>query len=561
MKTYRRTTGIKIGSIVAAVLLVTALILWPLSLLFADLLTADTTALAAIHTRLFDPSLQAAFLRTAAIALLACALASALAIPTALILMHGRPWLHAPFTLLGLLALAMPPMLTAAVLRQFDTAYLQMAPQWLTTTGGLGEAELRLIIVYALHYLPLLLLTLTAAHRDTLLDATDAARAVGARGWTTLRRVMLPMALPGYLLGVTLMLLRMLEDAATPLVLGIDGMLAPRVLAGLLERSAGQAGALIDAALLTAVTGIIVLLAWQILQRPMPVGGVPPRTPAARRTSGATMVIGLTISAMVVALALLPYAGLVVLALDATTLPHGVQPGAEVVDSVVVAATKTLIFALFAGLLTMPASALLGILVATSGWLARWLRGSVTAVLALPSLVLAFAFLHAIRGDGDATLPVNAAWLVLALVVALKLLPIGQYLIAARWRRLDPDLRTTSQTLGSAATPRFGATAFTALRPLVLLTFILATVGTLTEINAALALLQQPDVPLVSVLFESIRMDTEWPLPALLLAVCVLGILSLGVVLWHLTSGRRRARGGNRRRLRADSHYARGDFR
>ena len=52
-------------------LLFLALILLPMGSLFADLTTADETRLATIRTRLFDASLQAAFLRTAAIALLA----------------------------------------------------------------------------------------------------------------------------------------------------------------------------------------------------------------------------------------------------------------------------------------------------------------------------------------------------------------------------------------------------------------------------------------------------------------------------------------------------------
>ena len=561
MKTYRRTTGIKIGAIVVAVMLFTALILLPLSSLFADLLAADTTVLAAIHTRLFDPSLQAAFLRTAAIALLACALASAVALPAALLLIHGRLQLAVPLTLLGLLALAMPPMLTAAVLRRLDTEGLLAIPQWLTTTGGLGDAELQLIISYALHYLPLLLLTLMATQRDTLHAASDAAHAIGAGRWTTLRRVWLPMAVPGYLLGLTLMLLRMLEDAATPLVLGIDGMLAPRVLHGLLGHEASVPGALLDAALLTAVTGIVVLLAWQILRWPIPVRDAVAGSPAARRPGGAAMIIGLITGAAVVALALLPYAGLALLAHEASTPSQGALAGAAIGDTALAAALKTLLFALFAGLLVMPASALLGVLVATSGWLARWLRGSVTAVLALPSLVLAFAFLQAIRGDGDATLPVNAAWLVLSVVVVLKLLPLGQYLIAARWRSLDREMRPTAQTLGDAANPRFGATAFTAVRPLVLLTFLLATVATLTEVNVALALLQQPDVALVIVLYESVGMNTAWPLPALVFTTGVFGMLALAVLLWHLAGGRRRARGRRRQHFSADAHYARGALR
>ena len=291
MNTYRWTTGIKTGSIIVALLLFLALILLPMGSLFADLTTADETRLATIRTRLFDASLQAAFLRTAAIALLACALASIVAIPPLLLLRHVQPWLRTLLSLLGLLSLVMPPMLTAGVLRQWVQTGLPAAPQWLTGVGGLGGAELQLIVVYALHYFPLLLLGILVAQRDTPQDVIDAARCVGAGRWRILRRLTLPMALPGYLLGVTLMLLRMLEDAATPLVLGIDGMLAPRVLQGLLQAGPNTPGPLVDAALLTVTTGLVVLLAWQILQRPICVGGTPPTATASRRTRGVAAAI------------------------------------------------------------------------------------------------------------------------------------------------------------------------------------------------------------------------------------------------------------------------------
>lgn len=540
MKTHRGNTGIKTGSIIVALLLFLALILVPMATLFADLTTAGETRFATIRTQLFDASLQAAFLRTAATAMLACVLASAVAIPAALLLRRVQPWLRTLFTLLGLLPLAMPPMLTAGVLRHWIQTGPPGAPQWLTGMGGLGGAELQLIIVYALHYFPLLLLSMLVTQRDNLQDAIDAARCVGAGAWRILRHLSLPMALPGYLLGATLMLLRMLEDAATPLVLGIDGMLAPRVLQGLLQPGPNAPGPLVDAALLTVTTGLVVLLAWQLLQRPISADSTPPIATAPRRTLGMAAAITLPVVGIAVALALLPYVGLALIAIDASAATpaanwHPLDP-----ETLLVATLRTLVFALFAGLLAMPTSAVLGRFVAAPGRPARWLRHGVTAVLAVPSIVLAFALLSWTRRNAGAALPINAAWVILSLVVVLKLLPLSQSLVAARWRSLDPELRATTQALGSATAGRFGASAFRAMAPLVLLTFTLATVGVLTEINAALALLSQPDVALVVVLYDAIRMGSIWPMPSLMLTLCVLGTLALSVALWHIANGRRR---------------------
>lgn len=549
MKTYRWTTGIKTGSIVVALLLFLALILVPIGALFADLATADATRLATIRSQLFDASLQAAFLRTAATALLACGLASVIAIPAALLLRRVQPWLRTPLTVIGLLPLAMPPMLTAGVLRRLVETGSQTAPPWLTDVGGLGAAELQLIVVYALHYFPLLLLSLVMTRHDTVQDAIDAARCIGAGRWRILRHLSLPMALPGYLLGATLMLLRLLEDAATPLVLGIDGMLAPRVLEGLLQPGAGTPGPQVDAALLTAATGLLVLLAWQILQRPIPIGTAPTTATTPRRSVGIAAAITLPVVGVSIALALLPYVGLALLAIDASATAPAMTLHALDPETLLVAVFKTLLFALFAGLLAMLASTGLGLLVATPGRPARWLRHGVTVVLAVPSIVLAFAFLAWIHEDGGATLPINAAWVILSIVVVLKLLPLGHYLVAVRWRSLDPDLRATTRALGSATTSRFGTSAFRAIAPLVLLTFMLASVGVVTEVNVALAVLRQPDVALVVVLYDAIRTGSAWPMASLTLTLCVLGALALSAGLWRIADGRRRKRGRYREGL------------
>ena len=49
-----------------------------------------------------------------------------------------------------------------------------------------------------------------------------------------------------------------------------------------------------------------------------------------------------------------------------------------------------------------------------------------------------------------------------------------------------------------------------------------------------------PDVALVVVLHNAIRMGSAWPVPSLTLSLCVLGTLALSVALWHIANGRRR---------------------
>ena len=58
--------------------------------------------------------------------------------------------------------------------------------------------------------------------------------------------------------------------------------------------------------------------------------------------------------------------------------------------------------------------------------------------------------------------------------------------------------------------------------------------------SSTAAVYGQPDVALVVVLHNAIRMGSAWPVPSLTLSLCVLGTLALSVALWHIANGRRR---------------------
>src|SRR5258705_11034487 len=56
----------------------------------------------------------------------------------------------------------------------------------------------------------------------------EAGESVGARGWSKLWRVTLPLTTPGYVAGALLVFIWTFSDFATPLVLGVQDLLAPQ---------------------------------------------------------------------------------------------------------------------------------------------------------------------------------------------------------------------------------------------------------------------------------------------------------------------------------------------
>lgn len=84
------------------------------------------------------------------------------------------------------------------------------------------------IFVEALHYFPFILMNLVVALRNIDGAMEEAAFNLGARGFRLFRRVIFPLALPGYVAGASLVFVKVFDDLGTPLVLGTTNMLAPQ---------------------------------------------------------------------------------------------------------------------------------------------------------------------------------------------------------------------------------------------------------------------------------------------------------------------------------------------
>src|SRR5260370_1187705 len=84
------------------------------------------------------------------------------------------------------------------------------------------------VLVETLHLFPMITLNVVDALGKVDAWLEEGAESVGARGWRKLWRVTLPLTTPGYVAGALLVFIWTFSDFATPLVLGVQDLLAPQ---------------------------------------------------------------------------------------------------------------------------------------------------------------------------------------------------------------------------------------------------------------------------------------------------------------------------------------------
>jgi len=208
-----------------ATLLVASFLGLPVLWTFSDTLNQDDGLFGAYATFFGSDFRMAVLWRTLRIAIITTVLSVAIGFPTAWVVarVRGR-WKSV------LIILAVFPLLTGVVVRSFA---------WLVILGrngilndaliGLGLSEEPLTMLYtegavivAMVYLfvPLMVLTLVGVLEGIPDDLVDAAGSLGAGPAAAFRQVVLPMAVPGLIIGAVLVFTGAFTSYATPQLLG-----------------------------------------------------------------------------------------------------------------------------------------------------------------------------------------------------------------------------------------------------------------------------------------------------------------------------------------------------
>jgi len=122
------------------------------------------------------------------------------------------------------------------------------------------------VLVETLHLFPMITLNVVDALGKIDPALEEAAESVGARGWRKFRTVTLPLMTPGYVAGALLVFIWTFSDFATPLILGVQDLLAAQAYLNIVQfvdRRIFRMGIVISALMvLLAIVFLLVARRW-----------------------------------------------------------------------------------------------------------------------------------------------------------------------------------------------------------------------------------------------------------------------------------------------------------
>jgi len=205
-----------------------------LGLLFSSIQTQNSTGIIgppftlAHYARLIDDDLYArVFWNTLRISVITSLLATVLAYPVALVMVKSRPMVTRIITLI-----VIAPLIVSVVVRGYGwQLILSNGPKgmlnWILMTLHIVDAPVSIlytekaVIIGSLHvFFPMMVLPLASALGKIDPNLEDAARMLGAPWWKVFFRVTLPLSMPGFVAGFTLVLSLTAGSFVIPAILG-----------------------------------------------------------------------------------------------------------------------------------------------------------------------------------------------------------------------------------------------------------------------------------------------------------------------------------------------------
>ena len=463
--------------------------------------------------------LREAFWNSIYVAAMTVALASLIAVPLATILtrfhFRGAALIHT----LGVIPLVMPPFVGAVAMQLIygrNGSINLLLNEWLGFRIPFMEGLNGVIFVEALHYFPFILLNLSASLANIDSAMEESAQNLGAHGFTLFRRIVFPLALPGYVAGAALVFVKVFDDLATPLLLNVTTMLAPQ--AYLKITSVGitdPMGYVISVIMVLCSLGAMALSALALRGRDFATlqrggGGL------GRRTLGRT---GNTIATIFIVLVLLivlsPHIGILLLSFatvwsfavlpDGFTLAHY---GTVVRDSLPLI-SNTILYCGLAGLIDVVLGAMLAYIVLRTRLPGRRLVEQVAmSAVAMPGLVLGIGLL---RTYYDVKLPFSGEpfatfWFMLVIAYAVRRLPYALTAATAALQQLHVSLEEAAESLGARKFTTLGRIVVPLMTGGLLAGFVTSFATAAVELSATLLLVTHaPDAPLSYGIYVSMQ--------------------------------------------------------
>jgi len=288
------------------------------------------------------------------------------------------------------------------------------------------------LLVETLHLFPMITLNVVDALSKVDPSLEEAAESVGARGWTLLRTITLPLTTPGYIAGALLVFIWTFSDFATPLVLGVHDLLAAQAYLNIVQfvdRRIFRMGIVISA--LMVLLAVVFLVAARRYVAIKDYSSLSYSRVARRRLGAGAQAGAITFLSGVMLLSFIPYLGVALASVGKgwSMTPFPVKYTWLYFERVIVETPKYIVNSFLYSTLAVVLCIVIGVPIA---WiLARTrvpgrdvLDGLNTLILAIPGTAIGIAYIRAFHYP----LPwldrgLTSLWIILPIVLAVRRLP------------------------------------------------------------------------------------------------------------------------------------------
>ena len=363
------------------------------------------------------------------------------------------------------------------------------------------------IFVESIHYFPFILINLSASLVNIDRTMEESAQNLGAHGLRLFRRVVFPLAMPGYVAGASIVFLKVFDDLGTPLLLNVNTMLAPQAYLrittiGLNDPMGYVISVLLVAFSLASVWGaLLTLRGKEFATAQKGGGGLSKRELRPWEKAGCYAVV-----VFILLVVLSPHVGLLLLSFgtiwsfaplpDAYTSAHY----AEVFLTSPQFITNTLLYSTVAALLDVVLGTAIAYIVMRTDLIGRrWLDYVAMSAIAIPGLVLGIGYL---RTFYEFQLPWSGQslaswWVILAVALSVRRLPYALRACSAGLHQVSETLEESAENLGATKWRTVTRIVVPLMMGAILAGFVTSFATAAVELSATIMLVSsESDAPL-----------------------------------------------------------------
>ena len=494
------------------------------------------------------------FLNSLWVSLASVAVATLIAVPLAYLTVRFEFRGALLIQTLGVLPLIMPPFVGAVAMQLIfgrNGSVNLLLNDWFGFTVPIMDGLIGVTFVESIHYFPFILLNLVASMRNIDGAMEESALNLGAGGWRLFRRVIFPLAMPGYLAGATLVFVKVFDDLGTPLVMGVTNMLAPQAYLRITSVGIDDPQGYVISVIMIAFSILALGLAARVMKgrdySTLQKGG---NSLQRRRLSGWESVLAYGWIILVLLITLAPHFGILLMSF-AKVWSFSVLPDAYTLEHYATVFTdargmmaNTLLYCLLAaGLDIVIGTAIAYLILRTNLPGRRWLDYMASAALAIPGLVLAIGYLRLFKGVNlpFTDTPVVSTWVLIMLAYAVRRLPYALRSCMAALQQVHVSLEEAAQSLGATRMSTIRRVMVPLMMGGMLAGFVTSFITAAVELSATILLASAQSQAPMSYGIYLYMQSIAGRGPGAALAVLAVVVVAVGTYLSHRFVERSRA--------------------